>query len=162
MMTLPFFSSKQFQELSQSQQWMSLRKRFQVLLEKQKQVNAVLTTVKNYDKMWSPYDNANPLNKMVRKYARVYLNPRMSLKCPGTSEIFTITRLDKLCTDTTKLIQQFLCTGKPSYALLGLMYVTGELFKEQQRIINKYKTDYDWRKLLPGVDLTLQPSEKEW
>ena len=86
---------------------------------------------------------------------RVYVDPVITLKCPGINQIFTLTRLDRLCEDTRKLLQRFLAVGKPSYTFSGLMYVMQELYEEQQHIISKYKVDYNWKNLLPEVDLTL-------
>ena len=105
--------------------------------------------------MIAPYGDAYLLNKTVRKYMRVYVDPVITLKCPGINQVFTLTRLDRLCEDTRKLLQRFLAVGKPSYTFSGLMYVMQELYEEQQRIINKYTADYNWRNLLPEVDLTL-------
>ena len=69
--------------------------------------------------------------------------------------------MDKLCIDTTKLLRQFLYKDKPDHALTGLIHITEELYTEQGRIINKYRTEYDWKNLLPGVDLTLRPPRRK-
>ena len=161
MTTSPFLSQQQFQQLSQEQQRAQLQKRLQYLLDKQKAVNEVLKTCRNYEDMIAPYGNAYLLNRTVRKYMRVYVDPVITLKCPGINQVFTLTRLDRLCQDTRKLLQRFLAVGKPSYTFSGLMYAMQELYEEQQRIINKYTADYNWRNLLPEVDLTLRPSEKD-
>ena len=131
------------------------------MLDQQKAVNQVLKTCRSYNDMIAPYGDAYLLNRTVRKYMRVYINPTIPLKCPGINQVFTFTRLDRLCTDTTQHLQRFWAVGKPSYTFHGLMYGTQELYEEQQRIINKYTADYNWKNLLPEVDLTLHPSEKE-
>ena len=69
--------------------------------------------------------------------------------------------MDKLCIDTTKLLQQFLYKDKPDHALIGLINITEELYIEQSRIIRKYQTGYNWKNLLPGVDLTLRTPRKK-
>ena len=83
------------------------------------------------------------------------------MTCPGVNQTFTLTKLDKLCADSEKLLQQFLCEKKPDYALNALMNITEELYQEQRRIINKYKTEHNWKNLLPGVDLTLRPLRRQ-
>ena len=162
MATSPFLLPQQFQQLSRMQQHDQLRKRFQHLIDKQRQVNAALKTCRNYQDMIAPYSDAYELNKAVRKYMWVYVDPLTAIKYPGINRKFTLTKLDKLCEDTRKSLRRFLVVRKPDYTLSGLMYVTEELYKEQQRIISKYKMDYDWERLLPEVDLTSQPLEKEW
>ena len=94
--------------------------------------------------MIAPYGDAYLLNRTVRKYMQVYVDPVITLKYPGINQVFTLTRLDRFCEDTRKLLQQFLAVGKPSYTFSGLMYVTQELYEEQQRIISKYTADYNW------------------
>ena len=160
MATSPFLTQRQFKQLPQMQQRAQLQKRFQHLLDQQEQVNSVLKTCRNYEDMIAPYNDANSLNRTLRKYMRVYIDPNMTLKHPGMNEVFTLTKLDKLCHDAKRLLQRFLAAGKPGYTLSGLMYVKEELHEEQQRIISKYKTDYNWKDLLPEVDLALRPQEK--
>ena len=68
MATSPFLLPQQFQQLSRMQQHDQLRKRFQHLIDKQRQVNAALKTCRNYQDMIAPYSDAYELNKAVRKY----------------------------------------------------------------------------------------------
>ena len=78
--------------------------------------------------MIAPYNDAYLLNKTVHEYMLVYVDPTTTLKCPGINQDFTLTKLDRLCGDTRKLFQRFLCVGKPSYTLSGLMYIMQELY----------------------------------
>ena len=65
MTTSPFLSQQQFQQLSQEQQQAQLRKRLQYLFDKQKVVNEVLKTCRNYEDMITPYGDAYLLNRTV-------------------------------------------------------------------------------------------------
>ena len=156
-----FLSFQQFQRLSQTEQQIQLEKRFQCLFDTQVQVNSVIKTCRNYEHMISPYNDIYLLNRTVRKYVQVYVDSNVSMNCPGVNRIFSLPKMDRLCIDTTKLLQQFLHKDKPDHALIGLMNITEELHTEQSRIIKKYQTKYDWKNLLPGIDLTLRPPKKK-
>ena len=156
-----FLSFQQFQRLSQTEQQIQLEKRFQCLFDTQVQVNSVIKTCRNYEYMISPYNDIYLLNRTVRKYVQVYVDSNVSMNCPGVNQIFSLPKMDRLCIDTTKLLQQFLHKDKPDHALIRLMNITEELHIEQSRIIKKYQTNYDWKNLLPGIDLTFRPLRKK-
>ena len=156
-----FLSLRQFQQLSQTEQQIQLRKRFQCLFDTQVQVNSVIKTCRNYEHMITPYNDIYLLNKTVRKYVQVYVDSNVSMNCPGVNQIFSLPKMDKLCNDTTKLLQQFLYKDKPDHALIGLMNITEELHTKQSRIVKKYQTEYDWKNIFPGIDLTLRPPKKK-
>ena len=160
-MAKSFLSLCQIQRMSPTKQQTQLRKRFQCLFNTQVQVNSVIKVCRNYEQMMAPYNNIYYLNRAVRKYAKVYIDSNISMDCPGVNWIFSLSKMDKLCTDTTKLLQQFLYKNKPDRALIALINITEELHIEQSRIIGKYQTGYNWKKLLPGVDLTLRTPKKK-
>ena len=160
-MAKSFLSLRQIQQMSQTKQQTQLRKRFQCLFNTQVQVNSVIKTCRNYEQMMAPYNDIYYLNRAVRKYAKVYVDSNISMDCPGVNRIFSLSKMDKLCIDTTKLLQQFLYKNKPDRALIALINITEELYIEQSRIIRKYQTGYNWKKLLPGVDLTLRTPKKK-
>ena len=122
-----------------NQQQTLLRRKFQRLFDTQTQVNVVIKTCRNYEHMITPYNDIYLLNRTLRKYTRVYIDPNLTMTCPGVNQTFTLTKLDKLCADSEKLLQQFLCEKKPDNALNALMNITEELYQEQRWIINKYK-----------------------
>ena len=160
-MAMSFLSLRQIQQMSQTEQQTQLRERFQCLFNTQIQVNSVIKTCRNYEHMVAPYNDIYFLNRTVRKYAKVYVDSNISMDCPGVNRIFSLLKMDKLCVDTTKLLQQFLYKNKPDRALIGLINITEELYVKQSRIIKKYQTEYNWKNLLPGVDLTFRPPRKK-